>query len=349
MKKREIFSVWSRILQGYRPFLAVEITRECPLHCPGCYAYDDGHLNNGKALRNTSELRGDDLVEGTLELIHRYRPKHLSIVGGEPLLRRRELDTLLPQLNSMGLEVQFVTSAVLPIPSFWAELPNIHLVISVDGLQPEHDQRRSPANYERILRNIEGHSVIIHCVILRPMLARPNYLSEFAAFWSNRKETRKIWFSLYTPQQNEKSEERLTYQERAAAIEAIAQVARRNPIVYAPKSVMDGYQNPPASPQECIFAQTTTCLSSDLKTMVIPCQLGGQPVCSECGCFASAGFASLGRYKLGGLVKVGGLFTLSRWIGNTLHPKRRLNGNKEASIESCNGQFRPDSEIAGLK
>ena len=114
---REIFPAWSRILQGYRPFLAVELTRECPLHCPGCYAYDEGHLNNGKALRQAQEFRGDDLVEGVLDLIRRHRPIHLSLVGGEPLLRQREMNTLLPQLNSMGLEVQFITSAVRSIPA----------------------------------------------------------------------------------------------------------------------------------------------------------------------------------------------------------------------------------------
>ncbi len=334
MKKREIFPAWSRILQGYRPFLAVELTRECPLHCPGCYAYDEGHLNNGKILRQAPEFRGDDLIEGVLDLIRRYRPIHLSIVGGEPLLRQREMDTLLPHLNSMGLEVQFITSAVRPIPTSWAGLSSLHLVVSVDGLGPEHDRRRAPANYGRILNNIAGQNIIVHCVILRPMLARPNYLHDFAAFWSSRKETRKIWFSLYTPQRSEESEERLTEKERAQAIKTIARLAEDNPIVYAPRILLDGYRNPPASPQDCIFAQTTTCVSSDLKTILTPCQLGGQPVCSECGCVASAGFASLGRYKLAGLVKVGNIFRLSRWIGETLHPGRVHNGGISQNIRT---------------
>ena len=248
-------------------------------------------------------------------------------MGGEPLLRQREMDILLPQLDDMGLEVQCITSAVRLIPASWARLANLHLVVSVDGLQPEHDLRRAPASYERILDNIAGHSIIVHCVILRPMLARPNYLRDFVSFWSSRKETRKIWFSLYTPQQIEESEEKLTPRERAAAIKAIAQVAEHNPIVDASKMILDGYQNPPASPKDCIFAQTTTCISSDLKTLVTPCQIGGQPVCSECGCVASAGFASIGRYKLAGLIKLGDIFALSRWTGDMLHPGRGFNGS----------------------
>jgi organic radical activating enzyme len=334
MKKWEIFPAWSRILQGYRPFLSLEVTRECPLRCRGCYAYDEGHLNNGKVLRQVSELRGDDLVEGVLELIRRHRPLHLSIVGGEPLLRQREMDTLLPRLNAMGMEVQFVTSAVRPIPASWAGLSNLHLVVSVDGLQPEHDRRRAPATYERILNNIAAQKIIVHCVILRPMLARADYLRDFAAFWSGRPETKKIWFSLYTPQQGEESEERLTAQERATAIEAIARLSREFPAVYAPKVVMDGYRRPPASPRDCIFAQTTTCISPDLETAITPCQLGGRPMCSECGCIASAGLASIGRFKLAGLLRVGDVFKLSRLIGESLHPERAHNGGPKPAFES---------------
>ena len=39
-----IISAWGRILAGYTPSLSIEITRECPLRCPGCYAYGDDHL-----------------------------------------------------------------------------------------------------------------------------------------------------------------------------------------------------------------------------------------------------------------------------------------------------------------
>jgi len=79
--------------------------------------------------------------------------------------------------------------------------------------------------------------------------------------------------------------------------------------------VLEGYLHPPASPQECIFAQTTTCLSADLATRIEPCQFGGQPVCAECGCMASAGLASIGKYKLAGLIPVSQIFSLSKRIG----------------------------------
>ena len=98
-----IIPAWGRILQGYRPNLSIEITRECPLRCPGCYAYGDEHLGGGQTLRTLADLKGQALIDGVLEVVAKHRPIHLSIVGGEPLVRFRELDVLLPRLADMGI------------------------------------------------------------------------------------------------------------------------------------------------------------------------------------------------------------------------------------------------------
>ena len=94
-----IVRAWGKILQGYRPNLSIEITRECPLRCPGCYAYGDEHLGGGQTLRTLSDRKGQPLVDGILEVVDRLKPLHVSLVGGEPLVRYRELDVLLPQLS----------------------------------------------------------------------------------------------------------------------------------------------------------------------------------------------------------------------------------------------------------
>jgi MoaA/NifB/PqqE/SkfB family radical SAM enzyme len=321
MRKVDIIPVWGRVLRGRRPFLSIEITKECPLRCPGCYAYEAEHLGAGVTLRQLNDLRGQDLVSGVLALIRRFRPLHVSIVGGEPLVRYRELDVLLPRLGDMGIEVQLVTSAVRPIPSAWASLPNLHLAISVDGLQPEHDRRRSPATYSRILQNISGHQIIVHCTITRQLLSRPDYLRDFADFWSKRQEVRRIWFSLFTPQEGEESEERLTPKDRLDLLDELARLPAAFPKVHLPKMVLDGYLHPPSTPQDCLFAQTTTCISADLTTRISPCQFGGRPVCSECGCMASAAFTSIGKYKLAGLVPISDIFSLSKNLGQRFHPE----------------------------
>jgi MoaA/NifB/PqqE/SkfB family radical SAM enzyme len=315
MKLREIVPAWCSILRGRRPFLSLEITRECPLRCPGCYAYEPNHLGGTGPLRQLVDYQGEALIGGVLSLIRRLRPLHLSIVGGEPLVRYRELGILLPKLALLGVEVQLVTSAVRLIPAEWSGLPNLHLVVSVDGLAPEHDKRRTPATYSRILQNIAGQQIIVHCTVTRQLLCRPNYLRDFASFWSDRREVRKIWFSLFTPQEGDQGAERLDPEDRLATLEELARLRHIFPKIYLPDAVLNGYYHPPSSPQKCIFARTTNCVSADLTTRISPCQFGGQPVCSECGCVASAGLASIGRYKLAGLVPVSSIFFVSQGIG----------------------------------
>src|ERR1041385_5691829 len=122
VKKSHVVRAWGRILRGYYPSLSIEITRECPLHCPGCYAYEPEHLHQLGPLRTLADYKGEQLIEGVLALVRRYRPLHLSIVGGEPLVRFRELDILLPLLSEMGIAVQLVTSAVREIPPAWAQI-----------------------------------------------------------------------------------------------------------------------------------------------------------------------------------------------------------------------------------
>lgn len=116
VKGHQLVAAWGTILKGHAPLLSIEITRECPLHCPGCYAYGDDHLGGATTLREVHDYRGDDLVRGVLDLVRKHRPLHISLVGGEPLVRHRELSLLLPELSRMEKFVLVVTSAVIPIP-----------------------------------------------------------------------------------------------------------------------------------------------------------------------------------------------------------------------------------------
>lgn len=322
MRNRDILPVWGRILHGYRPFLSIEVTKECPLRCPGCYVYESGHLNSGGTVQALREYHGEELVERILTLTRQYRPLHISLVGGEPLLRHRELTHLIPQLNGMGIEVQVVTSAVRPIPPEWMEFQDLHIVVSVDGLAADHDLRRSPATYDRILRNIGPHQVIVHCTVIPQFLKRAEYLRDFVQTWSRQKNVRKIWFSLFTPQIGKYLPERLTPQERLIAVNRIDELRDAYPKLDISARVCDGFRHPPASPSECIFANITACLASDLLTPITPCQIGGRPECSECGCLAGAGLASIGRFKLAGLLKVSDIFFASKQFGEHFRKNR---------------------------
>jgi MoaA/NifB/PqqE/SkfB family radical SAM enzyme len=317
MKTSEILQGWKTIIAGRAPFLSIEITKECPLSCPGCYAYGEDHIG-GILLNQVSDFKGPELVRRFMELVDQYQPLHVSIVGGEPLVRFRELNEILPHLESRGIAIQLVTSAVRPIPLEWAKINRLTLCVSIDGLAPEHDARRKPATYERILKNIQGHQITVHCTVTRQMTLRPGYLAEFMDFWSSRREVEKIWISLFTPQIGETSYEILAPALRRQVICELFELRNVYPKLAMTKGMLETLAEPPSKPDECIFAKTTRTITADLKTRVGPCQFGGNPDCSQCGCIASAGLNSIGRHKLPGGIRLGWIYETSVKLGHVV-------------------------------
>jgi len=315
MKSSEVLQAWSGILAGRRPSLSIEITKECPLRCPGCYAFDAAHLGGETELRQLSDFKGTELVRNILAIVDREKPLHLSLVGGDPLVRYRELELLLPELNARGIYTQIVTSAFRVIPPEWKRFSRLMVSVSIDGLQPEHDVRRKPATYERILKNIAGAKVTVHCTITGNIADRPGYLDEFLRFWGARPEVNKVWFSLFTPQRGATDPEVLTPAQRIHVVQELLRLRTLYPVLDMRESVIREILSPPKSPEECIFARTTHTISADLKTRITPCQFGGDPDCSQCGCMASMGLAALGHYRVLGGVTAGHLFRVSDRVG----------------------------------
>jgi len=320
---REIMSAWGKILGGKAPMLSIEITRECPLSCPGCYAYGDTHLGDGKLLTELNDFRGDALVNGVLDLVRKNRPMHVSLVGGEPMVRHRELSAILPALSAMNVFSLVVTSGVIPIPMEWMDLPRVRVTISVDGLPEHHDIRRKPATYERILKNIEGRKVNIHWVITRPMLERPGYLEDYVSFWNARPEVDRIWVSLYTPQIGEESAEKLTPENRQEIARVLPPLARKYPKFLMNDGIARAFLHPPQSPGDCLFAKMSANYSADLETRVEPCVFGGTPNCAECGCAASSGLHWIRTVKVAGPLRVGHFVGSSVGVGSFVNRLRR--------------------------
>lgn len=315
MKTTEVLQAWRGILTGRKPSLSIEITKECPLRCPGCYAFDPAHLGGESELRQLSDFKGDQLVSSILAIVDREKPLHLSLVGGDPLVRYREIELLLPQLEARGIHTQIVTSAFRVIPTEWNKFAHLNIVISIDGLQADHDERRKPATYERILKNIAGTRVTIHSTITGNIAARPGYLEEFLQFWSSRPEINKVWFSLFTPQRGAVSAEILTPEQRSFIVTDLLRLRKKYPILDMHESLIREMLAPPSSPVACIFARTTQTISADLKTKITPCQFGGDPDCGQCGCIASMGLAAVGHHRVLGGLTAGHLFRISDNIG----------------------------------
>ena len=259
--------------------------------------------------------KGRNSIDGVLKIVDRLKPLHLSIVGGDPLVRYRELELMIPLLLDRGVHVQLVTSAFRPLAPVWATLAHMNVVVSIDGLQPEHDVRRAPATYDRVLKNIAGQKITIHCTVTGQMMKRPGYLKEFLAYWTPRAEVLKVWFSLFTPQVGDQLPEMLQPHERQQAIADMLALRKEFPKLDMPEGMIRQFATPPRNPTDCVFALTTQTISADLKTKILPCQFGGNPDCGSCGCIASMGLAAVAAHKLGGVIPVGAIFKASIRIG----------------------------------
>ncbi len=317
MRPRDVITSWGKVLRGKTPLLSIEVTRECPLSCPGCYAYGDNHLGGLVTLSELADSRGDDLVQGILRLVDEHDPLQVTLVGGEPLMRHRELSRVLPILSSRGIFTLIVSSAVIPIPLEWMSLPRITVAVSVDGLPQHHDVRRAPATYERILKNIAGRRVNVHGTVVRAHLQEPDYLDDYLAFWSARDEVHRIWFSVYTPQRGEQSPEMLAPGDRARLAAALPTLSRKYPKLLVTPGMMQAFLTPPVTPQQCAFARISANYTADLRTRVKPCVFGGDPDCSQCGCAISSALHWITNEKAGP-IRARPLFDASLAIGSAV-------------------------------
>ena len=344
VRPRDVVTSWAAILSGNAPMLSIEITRECPLSCPGCYAYGNTHLGGGITLHELNVLRGDELVEGVLGLVRRHKPVHVSLVGGEPMVRHRELGRILPVLSRMNIFTLVVTSGVIRIPQVWTKLSRVRVTVSVDGLPEHHDIRRKPATYERILKNIEDCEVNIHWVITRPMLEQTDYLEDYVKFWSGRPEVDRIWVSTYTPQVGEKSAEMLTQADRARIVRELPRLAVKYPKLLFKVGLGQALLNPPKDPGDCVFATMSANYSADLQTRVEPCVLGGTPDCSQCGCAASSGLHWIRGIKIAGPIRIGHFITASLKMGLLVSRLR----SRASLLPRWRGATGPTDRKAGL-
>ena len=124
---------------------------------------------------------------------------------------------------------------------------------------------------------------------------------------------------MYTPQIGEVSDERLTAEDRTRVVADLLSLRTQFPKLAMPHAMVEVYGDPPASPEDCVFARTTTCVSADFVTKISPCQFGGAPDCTQCGCAASAGLAAIGRHQLPGRLRVDTLLNASLRVGGAVN------------------------------
>jgi MoaA/NifB/PqqE/SkfB family radical SAM enzyme len=142
------------------------------------------------------------------------------------------------------------------------EIPMVRVAVSIDGLREDHDDRRAPAIYDRILKNIEGCRVDISWVVTHPQMRRSSYLDEYLSFWSSRPEIDRIWLSTYTPQIGEKGEEMLTREDRQELILRLPELKLKYPALVLIEGMEQAINAPPPNHEECMFSKTNAVASA---------------------------------------------------------------------------------------
>jgi hypothetical protein len=232
-----------------------------------------------------------------------------------------------------------VTSGVIPIPSAWTALPKITVAVSVDGNPEDHDVRRKPATYERILKNIQGRKVNIHWTVVRKNTEDAAYMDRYLAFWNGRPEVNRIWVSVYTPQLDELSDERLTDYHRQQLATYFNSRAGRFAKLTMHSGLMKAFVEPPVDPSSCLFSKLSVNYTADLRTRVEPCVFGGTPSCADCGCSISMGMHWLGDTRIVGGLRARHLIEGSLAIGkrvNSLLSRNQLSRWENTLSSSIN-------------
>ncbi len=222
------------------------------------------------------------------------------------------------QSSTLGACIpRVVTSAFRIIPAEWKRFERLNVVVSIDGLQPEHDERRKPATYERILRNIADAKITIHSTITGNIASRPGYLEEFLSFWSSRPEINKIWFSLFTPQIGATGPEILTPAQRVFVVEDLLRLRKLYPKLDMAEGLIRKFSLLRRIPKIASSRGRPTPSLPIWKTKITPCQFGGEPDCAQCGCIASMGLAAVGHHRVLGPLTAGHLFYASDKLGQS--------------------------------
>jgi len=155
LAEREMKSLYNRLLKPTTGLnnLYLHITFSCLLKCTHCYAQADS---------NQQDFLSVDNIIRTCQEASKLCFRHVVITGGEPLLHpnihgllnaireiRQELKPLLVVLRT-SLSINMTDELLNCISKSTNQV-----VVSLDGDQKTHDQRRGRGNYDLVIKNLK--------------------------------------------------------------------------------------------------------------------------------------------------------------------------------------------------
>jgi MoaA/NifB/PqqE/SkfB family radical SAM enzyme len=144
-------------------------TVACNLRCEHCYNLYEIHEKQKEQLSLEIMLR----VVTEAKAMGAYR---LTIIGGEPLLRWRDLASLAAAHPDALLTV--FTNGLLLTPVMAEELArlgNLELAFSIDGFEEEHDRWRGVGNWKKTLQAMSSYHQAGGMALASPTVTSENY------------------------------------------------------------------------------------------------------------------------------------------------------------------------------
>ena len=174
--------------------LVIELTGNCNLACKYCI-YNEGFKGNRNF--NTENITFETAKKAIDYVSHHRDPERVAITfyGGEPLLNfpvmRQCIDYSLATLRDVKVTFSFTTNMTLmnkEIASYLAKVPNLGILVSIDGPEDIHDLQRvyrsGKGSFQDAYRGLkiladavkkQGNTTIMFSVVLMPPYTRERF------------------------------------------------------------------------------------------------------------------------------------------------------------------------------
>lgn len=277
-----------------RPFLCLNVTNRCNLACSHCFFVRDGNPNEPVSAH--LELPDEEMRE----IIAAVRDRHSCVaavwIGGEPMLRRPLLESLVPLFKFHTI----TTNGTIPLVDLG---PSVVYLVSLDGPPQINDAIRGEGTFARVVRNLErvpegfASTVYVQCTVTR---ANQGHLAEFVNFFLGTR-VRFVTFSFYVPAAHDTSGLGWsTLEERMAAVNEVRRLKHEHPdFVSNDLKALDlmAPEHAPAVVADCAFKRVMLPLFLERDGFTTAfCTYGNNVDCALCGAWIAYEFAATPFY-----------------------------------------------------
>ncbi|MCH2207553.1 MAG: radical SAM protein [Lentisphaerales bacterium] len=209
----------------YPPFMFVALTNTCNLRCKGCGVEKEGDAN----YMDRKEV--DAIVENSKKMGSHY----VTLLGGEPMMYKEIWDVWKDHSDCY---FQVITNGMFfkeENAKRLSELGNVTPLISVDGWEPNNDERRGQGVFkslERGMGRLKENKVLFGIATTTTAKNMDEVLSDEYLQYFVDQGAMYIWFYVYRPVgENGYDEYCLSEEQLVEVRRRLLQLRRKHPIV----------------------------------------------------------------------------------------------------------------------